>query len=131
MPLVTKIKHLVVESANRVGLLADIAATLESVGVNIHSICCYCMGDRATFLIRVDRHAAAKKALVKGGYRVGEDTAICHELANKPGELSKVAGKVAMAGVDIDFVYGTAGSRTSTLVLKTHDDTRALKAMRK
>ncbi len=131
MPLVTKIKHLVVESANRVGLLADIAATLGSVGVNIHSICCYCMGDKATFLIRVDQHAVAKKALVKGGYKVAEDTAICQELANKPGELSKVASKVAKAGVDIDFTYGTAGGRTSTLILKTHDDAKALKALRK
>ena len=131
MPVVTKIKHLVVESANRVGLLSDIAATLGSAGVNINSVCCYCMGDKATFLIRADRHATAKKALVKSGYKVGEDEAICQELANKPGELSRVAGKVAKAGVDIDFLYGTAGGRTSAVILKTHDDAKALKALRK
>jgi hypothetical protein len=131
MPHATKIKHLVVESNNRVGLLSDIAAALGGAGVNINSICCYCMGDKATFLIRADRHATAKKVLGKAGYQVGEEEAISHELTNKPGELGKIAGKVSKAGVDIDYLYGTAGSRTSTVVIKTRDDAKALKALRK
>jgi hypothetical protein len=53
------------------------------------------------------------------------------ELPNKPGELQKVAKKIADAGIDIDFMYATTAGSKATCILKTADDQKAIKIIRK
>ena len=127
----TKSKELVVEAVNHIGLLSEMGGTLAKAKVNLKSICCYCMGSQATFMFMVDRHATAKKALRKAGYKVSDRPIILVELSNRPGELSRAAAKVSAVGVDIDYVYATAASRTVTAVFKTRNDTKALKALKR
>jgi len=131
MANVAKAKQLVVQGSNRVGLLADIAGAIAGAKANMSALCCYCMGDQATFLIMADKPAAAQKALIKSGYTVSESTAIRVELSNKPGELAKASAKVAGAGVDMEYVYATAAGKNSAVIIKSKDDAAALKALRK
>jgi hypothetical protein len=54
------------------------------------------------------------------------------EMPNKPGELQKVAKKIAEAGIDIEYMYGTAGKgKTPTCVFKTPDDQKAIRVINK
>ena len=131
MATVAKTKQLNVQGHNRVGLLADIASALAGAKANLTAICCYCMGEQASFLIIADKHAAAKKALIKAGLAVTEDTVIRADLSNKPGELANVAGKISAAGVDMDYVYATAAGKSASVIIKSKDDASALKALRK
>ncbi len=131
MATVAKVKQLMVQGPNRIGLLAEVSAALAEAKVNLSAICCYCMGDQATFLLVPDKQAAAKKALTKAGLTVAEDSVICTELSNKPGELAKISGKVSGAGVDIDYVYATAAGKNVSVIIKSKDDAGALKALRR
>lgn len=125
-----KIKQLVVQAADRVGLLADVGDVLARAKVNISGICSYSMEGRATFMIVTDSVASAKKGLARAGYEVAEETAVAVELSNKAGELAKVASKVAAAGVDLQYLYATTAGRGSLVVLKSSDDAKAIKALK-
>ena len=129
--MVAKARQLIVQTPNRVGLLAEIARALANAKVNQQACCCYSMAEQACFMMVVDKYAAAKKALAKAGYSFTEDSVICIEIPNKPGELAKAAAKVSQAGIDMEYAYATAGGRTSLVIVKSKDDTAALKALRK
>lgn len=131
MTKVAKAKELVVQCTNRVGLLADVAATLAGANVNIHACCCWSMGDQSTFMMVVDRHAAAKKILTGAGYAVTEDPVIRLDLDNKPGALAKAAQQVSGAGVDMEYTYASAAGRNAVVIVKSKDDALAMKALRK
>ena len=53
-------------------------------------------------------------------------------MPNRAGALRTVAQKIADAGVDIVYMYGTAGTGRSALcVFKTVDDKKAIRAINK
>jgi hypothetical protein len=131
MATIAKTRQLIVQGPNRVGLLADVAGALAGAKANINAMCCYCMGEQATFLIIADKQAAARKALTAAGLTVAEDAVIRVELSNKPGELAKIAGKISGAGVDMDYAYATSAGKNSAVIIKSKDDAGALKALRK
>jgi hypothetical protein len=61
-----------------------------------------------------------------------EEPIILLEIANRVGELEKVAAKQAKGGIDLQYTCGTAGSKRSTFgVLKTDIDTKALRLINK
>ncbi len=133
MAKAAKAKELAVLAPNRMGLLKEISSALAAAKINILSISGYVLeNDQANFLMMVDKHAAAKKVLSHVlRFRVAEDSVIRLELANRPGELAKVATKISDAGIDINYLYGTVSGRNSIVVMKTKDDARAIKLARK
>jgi hypothetical protein len=100
--------------------------------VNITAICAYAMENTAYFMITVDSNAKAKKALAPLSAAIEERDMVEAEMPNKPGELRKVAIKIAGAGIDIEYMYGTAGKgKTATCVFKTVDDQKTKKVIKK
>ena len=80
--------------------------------------------------IVVDRYIKSANALKKADFKVTVEDVILMEMANKPGEMQEVAEKIADAGIDILYNYGSAGSgRTNFCVLKTDDDKKAIKVI--
>jgi len=117
---------------NRVGLLSEISTAITNAKVNINAICAYEMEDKAYFMLITDSNARAKKALGPLGVEIKEDDVVSVEMPNKVGELQKVAKKIADAGIDVNYMYGTAGAgKTSTCVFKTIDDKKAIKVINK
>ena len=103
------------------------------------------LGDR----IRMQRHSMDKgvylRSLATRGYfgglsrstrgaidvldAMGKDI-ILVEMPNKPGEMQKVAQKIADAGINILYGYGSGGSgKTSFIVVKTENDKKAIKVI--
>lgn len=131
MTKAVKAKQLSITLPDKVGLLAAITAELAKAKVNIEAMCAYGMEDTGTFLMLTDSNAKAKKALAvfKEG-KVDDEDVIVLELPNKPGELGKVADKVAAAGVNIWYLYCNTASKTkSVCVMKTEDDKKAIKVI--
>lgn len=127
-----KSKQLSLTMPNKVGLLLEISTAIASAKVNIYAICAYGMEGKAYFMLVTDNNAKAKKALGILGADVTENDVISVELFNKVGELQKVAKKIADAGVDINYMYGTAGSgKSSICVFSTADDKKAVKVINK
>jgi len=132
MAKATKTKQLVFSEANRVGLLAEISATLAAGEVNITSLCAYHMNDIAHFMMLTDNNAKAKRVLKKMDMQAKYEPVVVIEMPNKVGELEKVSAILAEAGIDIHYIYGTAGAKRSTFcVLKTDKDTKAVKVINK
>jgi len=127
-----KVKEISFTMPNRVGLLSEVTTAVAGAKVNITGICAYAMENSAYFMLTVDSSAKAKKALALLGVGIEERDVVEVEMANKPGELQKVAKKIADSGINIEYMYGTAGKgKTPTCVFKTADDPKAIRVINK
>jgi len=79
-------------------------------------------------MLTADSTAKAKKGLAPLGVAIEERDVVEVEVPNKPGELQKVAKKIADESIDIEYMYATAGKgKTATCVFKTADDQKMIK----
>ena len=132
MATATKVKQLSFEVPNKVGLMAEISATLGKSKINIISLFGIEVGDKAIIMLITSDNTSAKKLLKKMGADAGSTDVVTIEMPNKSAEFSKVSNIIAQAGIDIHTVMGTAGSgRSSMVVLKTSDDKKVLKLLNK
>jgi hypothetical protein len=131
MAKVRKVKEIRLSMPNRVGLLSEVTTAVAKAKVNVNAICAYALENTAFFNLITGSNAKAKKALAPLGFGIEEKDVILVELPNKPGELQKVAKKIADAGIDIDFMYATTAGGKAVCILKTADDLNAVKIMRK
>src|SRR4030042_4599792 len=104
-----KVKEISFTMPNKVGLLSEVTTAVARAKVNITAICAYAMENSALFMLTADSNAKAKKALASLGVGIEERDVVEVEMANKPGELQKVAKKIADAGINIEYIYGTSG----------------------
>ncbi len=127
-----KVKEIKFTMANQVGLLSKVTTAIAGAKVNLTAICAYALEDTAYFMLTADSHAKAKKALAPLDVMIEERDVVEVEMANKPGELQKVAKRIADAGIDIEYMYATAGAgKTVTGVFKTADNPKAIKVINK
>lgn len=126
MEKVVKRKELMIETRNQIGVMAMIAALMAENDVNIDTFCAYSNGDNAIVNLITNDNEKARRALEGRGYRIEEREVVILVLWNRPGALSKVAGKIRDSGINIQSVYGTAspdGVR-NTIVFLSEDNAK-------
>lgn len=115
---------------NRTGVLAKLCQTLSRAEVNIEALfvsededCCW------VNMIAVPT-GVAENVLSQNGYPFVKEQVLRLPVPNQPGELERVVTRLADAGVNIDYVYGsgTAGA-DSILILSTDDVDAAIQAL--
>jgi hypothetical protein len=127
-----KAKEMSFTMPNKAGLLSEVSRAIAGAGVNITAICAYAMGNTAYFMLTTASNVKAKKALVPFSVAIEERDVVEVELLNRPGELQKVAKRIANAGIDIEYMYATAGAgKSATCVFKTADDKNTIKVINK
>lgn len=127
-----KVKEIGFTIPNKVRLLSEVTTAIAGAKVNITAICAYGMEGSAYFMLTTNSNAKAKKALAPLGVAIEEKDVIEVEVSDKPGELQKVAKKIADAGIDIEYMYGTAGSgKKETCIFLTSDNAKAVKVINK
>ena len=131
MPKATRLKQLSFTLPDKIGLLSEVTAFITGAKINIHAICAYGMGEEGRFMIVTDNNAKAKKVVSHMGAEVKTEDVIAVEVPNKIGQLQQTARKISDAGIDIFFVYGSPVKQKMTLIFKTADDKKALKALAK
>jgi hypothetical protein len=129
MAKTTKMKQLSFSLPNRIGLLSELSSFLTAAKINIEAICAYGMGDEGYFMIVTDNNAKAKKVISQMGAEVKVEEVIAVEMPNKVGQLRQAAKRISDAGVDIDYVYGSPVQGKMTVIFKTADEKKALKAL--
>ena len=114
-----KVKQLTMPLENRPGTLAHMAKVLADAKVNIVALLCSAAGAQCSAQVVVDNVNNAKKALGAAGFSYTEGTLEQVELANKPGALAQLAGRLAKKGTNIDCVYATMpkGAKKAVVVL--------------
>ena len=127
-----KVKQLSFSMPNNVGLLMEVTEALAKAKINIEAVCAYAWEELdAYFMIVTDNNTKAKKVISKMGAKVEVEDVVALEVPNKAGQLNKAAKKIATAGIDIYYLYGSPAKGKMTLIFKTENDTRALKALAK
>jgi hypothetical protein len=127
-----KVKEIGFTMPNKVGLLSEITTAIAGTKVNITAICAYGMEGSAYFMLTTNSHAKAKKALAPLGVAIEEKDVIEVEVQDKPGELQKVAKKIADAGIDIEYMYATASSgKKEACIFMTSDNAKAARVINK
>ena len=116
-----KVKQLTVALENRPGTLAHMAKVLADAKVNVLALLCSTAAAQGSVQVVVDNVNKAKKALGGAGLSYTEGTLEQFELANKPGALAELAGKLAKKGINIDSAYATMpkGAKKAVVVLGT------------
>jgi hypothetical protein len=126
-----KMKQLSFSLPNRIGLLSELSTFLTAAKINIEAICAYGMGDEGYFMIVTDRNAKAKKVVSQMGAEVTVEEVIVVEMPNKVGQLRQVAKQISDAGVDIHYIYGSPMKGKMAVIVKTADDKKAIRALKK
>ena len=126
-----KMKQLSFSLPNRIGLLSELSSFLTAAKVNIEAICAYGMGDEGYFMIVTDNNAKAKKVISQMGAEVKVEEVIAVEMPNRVGQMRQAAKQISDAGVDIHYVYGSPVRGKMTVIFKTANDKRVLKALNK
>ena len=117
----SKVKQLTVSLKNRPGALAQLAQTLADAKVNVVALLGSTAGTQGSAQVVVDQIGKAKKALDKAKMSYTEGVLEQFELKNKPGALSKVTGKLAKKGINIESAYATMpkGAKKAVLLVAT------------
>ena len=126
-----KLKQLSFTLPDKIGLLSEVTAFITAAKINIEAICAYAMGNEGHFMIITDNNSKAKKVIANMGAEVKTEDVIAVEVPNKVGQLQQAAKKISDAGIDILYIYGSPVKQKMTLILKTTNDKKALKALAK
>jgi hypothetical protein len=128
MPRATELK---IRVDDRPGVLGEIALALGERKINLRAVNAWVEGTQGVLRLVVDKAAAAKKVLAAKGYPVEEKEVLELTLADKPGELGKVAQKLGEAGVNIEYVFaGTAKGKKVAAFFGVPDVKAAMAAAR-
>ncbi len=123
MALATQFK---IHAPHRTGSLAQICSELAKVAVNITAI--MASHDEAGGIrIVATPHATAKQVLERLGFSFTEEEVLAVRISDRPGALGKITRKLADAGINIEYAYGSIvkGESRALIVLKVADAQKA------
>ncbi|MFG0285333.1 MAG: hypothetical protein ACF8R7_13015 [Phycisphaerales bacterium JB039] len=115
---------------NKPGALAKMCADLHKADVNLLGLSIVESTDAGWIRLCAQPGPKAKAALKDRGYHFTTQKVLVLRPLNRPGELEKIARKLARAGVNINYLYGTSGiASSSTIVLNVSDVDKAQKTL--
>ncbi len=124
-------RELAFEATDKVGLLNEISTELANAGVNVMTVCAYSMEGKATFMMITSDNAKAAEVLKGKGYETKDYEVVLYDLDNKVGAMAEMTKKLADAGVNMDYFYGTTGApdAPALLVFKSDNNAKAVEAL--
>ncbi len=125
-----QLSQLVIQAEHRPGFLSALCSEMAKKAVNITAIMAAPEQPPVIRLVAAP-HAAACKVLVSMNLSYREEPAISVRLTDRPGALGRATRKLAEAGVNIEYAYGsiTKGSERALVVLGVSDVAKAEKLL--
>nr|AIF04945.1 ACT domain-containing protein [uncultured marine group II/III euryarchaeote KM3_177_C07]AIF06393.1 ACT domain-containing protein [uncultured marine group II/III euryarchaeote KM3_191_F05] len=114
---------------NSPGQMAAVGDALAEAGVNIQALSVVDASDHAVMRLVTSDWAATRTALEEMGHDTLVTEVLAIELPHKKGALAEASTKLAAAGINIDYIYGSAAGRKSILVARVSNLKAALKAL--
>jgi len=124
------VKQLSVFLENKPGVLARLCGELAAQGINLQGVSISDTVDHAVIRMLPNNPAKALALLEGAGQLVVETDVLVLPLADRPGELAKLATKLAKARVNIEYAYGSVQDGSALLVLRVSDIQKAQKALK-
>jgi len=116
---------------NQPGELAKLCGVLRQAKVNIVAGSVTDASDACIVRLICDKPAVAARALKRKKVAVMARKVVAVSLPNSPGGLEQAAKKLARAGINIDYMYGTThpGCDEAVVVFAVSDPRKAAKAL--
>jgi hypothetical protein len=125
-----RVTQLVIHTENTPGALAQICTELAKVAVNIGAIMAAHDQSQGIRIVAAPL-ATARKVLDMLRISYSEEEAIAVRLTDRPGALGRVTRKLADAGINITYAYGSIvkGEERALIVLGVSDVEKAAKVV--
>src|SRR5258707_9997663 len=122
-------KQLAIFLDNRPGMLARVADELAKAKINIYAVTTSDTVDHSVIRLVVSDHRKALLVFEEHGTLVIEDDVITIDGMNKPGELARLAHKLADAKINIEYCYSAtpANSKSGLMVMRVSNPPRRSK----
>ncbi len=124
-------KQLAIFLDNRPGMLARVADALAEAKINIYAISTSDTVDHSVIRLVVSDYRKALHVFEERGTLVIDDDVLMVEGSNKPGELARVAHKLAEAKVNIEYCYSAtpAAAKNGLMIMRVSNPAKALKVL--
>ncbi|SRR5258707_7009896 len=124
-------KQLAIFLDNRPGMLARVADALAEAKINIYAITTSDTVDHSVIRLVVSDYRKAIHVFEEHGTLVVEDDVLQIEGSNKPGELGRLAHKLADAKINIEYCYSAtpAEAKNGLMIMRVSDPSKALKVL--
>src|SRR5438445_10744894 len=124
-------KQLAIFLENRPGMLARVADALAEAKINIYAVTTSDTVDHTVIRMVLSDYRKALHVFEEHGTLVVEDDVIMIDGSNKPGELARIAHKLADAKVNIEYCYSAtpASSKSGLMVMRVSNPVKALKVL--
>jgi hypothetical protein len=118
-----KIPQLSLFISNSPGTLADIAAILGEIGVNIRAMSLADTNNFGVLRMVLDDADKARQVLKDYGYPVRSNEVIAVEIADRPGSLGALLRVLADAGRNVEYMYAFVqkNAERAVLILRLDD----------
>lgn len=125
-----KVRQITAWVENQPGQLMRVSGAMAEAKISITAVSAYPAGAEAAIRLLVSDPVKARKVLQERGIRVTEEEVLLLTIPDKQGQLAKITGRLADAGINVDFVYATAPEKgKENIVLGVSDVTGAAKAL--
>ena len=124
-------KQLAIFLDNRPGMLARVADALAEAKINIFAITTSDTVDHSVIRLVVSDYRRAMHVFEEHGTLVVEDDVLMFEGSNKPGEMARIAHKLAEAKINIEYCYSATppSAKQGLMILRVSNPGKALKVL--
>ncbi len=122
------IKEFKVFVTDKPGELARVTEALSGAAVNIRAIASEAKHDNSFLRVVTSDVQTTEKALSSAGLKYELNDILDLELLDRPGELAKVAKRLARAGINVHSIYILASKNGRTEIALVVDNTERAKA---
>jgi hypothetical protein len=124
--------EIVLETDDRVGVVAEVSRVLADMGINVISIVVHRSGEAARVHLITSCQSHAFEALRDAGFSVEERRVILMEIPHHPGFLSRMSEALARKGISIEELHATVSddSPTGVVVFRCSNDANAVQLLR-
>jgi hypothetical protein len=124
-------KQLAIFLDNRPGMLARVADALAEAKISIYAITTSDTVDHSVIRLVVSDYRRALHVFEEHGTLVVEDDVLMFEGNNRPGEMARIAHKLADAKINIEYCYSAtpAKAKQGLLILRVSNPAKALKVL--
>ena len=116
------LKQLSIFVENKIGSLNKVTKVLKENDINIRAIATFDSPEFGILRIIVNKSELAREKLVEKGFIVKITNVIAVSLEDKPGELDRVLGIIANAGLNLNYIYSFVIREHKTPLLVMHID---------
>jgi hypothetical protein len=121
----TTSKEFVIPVENAPGTLAEIATSLARADVNIVGLLCEGRGEFGILRLVTDKPEETEAMLRAARTAFVSNEVISVRVPNLPGELARIANKLAASGVNVKAAYTTAAANGVAVLTFSVDDLRS------